>query len=425
MTAGLARRWNGRLGAVLIVALCLGWVLYLQHRRRQDLTSVQPEAARAGTTIPPEYFGLTINWIGQQTPWPDFPLPGVRLWGAIYWAQINPAPGVYNWAKFDVMVDEALRHHADVIFNLAFTPRWAASVKDAEPFYSRGASSPPADIKSWEDFIGAAVKHAAGRVKYWEIWNEPEDPKYYSGDIASMVRMQQRAFEIIKAIDPSLMVLTPSCNGSTEGLRWLSAFLAAGGGRYADIMSFHGYWNDPHAEPIVGIVRRFKDLFTANGLGEKPLWDTEAGWPSTMMDEDLQAGFIARSYLMRWEFGVDRFYWYAYEGGGGNFGKLWDPKRGLLKPGVAYRTVQHWLVGSVVSRMLQRDGAVWTVPLRLGDGRSAIAVWDEDVRSTFSAPPDYDRYQTLDGREIPVNGAIEIGPQPILLIASNQGVGKR
>jgi hypothetical protein len=426
MKATLMKQSTSRLrsavvATAIIATLSLG---AFQTWRLPKLAQMGTE--RVGTTIPADYFGMTMNYIGlqnfpqssAQNSWPDFDFGGVRLWGAIYWAQINPAPGIYNWARFDAILDAAAKHHVDVIFTLAFTPRWAATEKDAEPFFSRGGSSPPADPASWQDFIRAAVARAAGRIRYWEIWNEPEDPKYYSGDVATMVELQKSAFETIKAIDPSLMVLTPSSIGSVEGFKWTSKFLAAGGGQYADILAFHGYWDHPDAEPVVDIIRRFKDLYAANGLAGKPIWDTEAGWQSTMFDEERQAGFIARSYLLRWSLGINRFYWYAYEGGGGNFGKLWDPGRGLLLPGVAYRTVHHWMVGATVKGALEHHGSVWSLALRLSDGRHAIAVWDVAGRSRYALPANYDRYQRLDGQDAPiVNGTVEIGSQPILAMA--------
>jgi hypothetical protein len=381
---------------------------------------VRPDLGRVGRAIPADYFGLTINEIGLKSPWPALSFSGVRLWGAIYWAEFNPAPGVFNWTRFDAILDVAQRHNVDVIFNLAYTPQWAASVKDAAPGFSPGASSPPADIRYWEDFVQAAVKRAAGRIRYWEVWNEPEDPIYYSGDIASMVRLQQRAFEIIKGVDPTLMVITPSSNGTAKGFRWQEAFLAAGGGKFADILGFHGYWDNPNPEAMVGIIERFKQLFAAYGLAGKPVWDTEGGWPATLSDPDAQASYVARSYLLQWSFGVDRFYWYAYEGGGATWGKLWDRGRGVLAPGIAYRTVYRWLAGSVILHELERSGPVWRIELRLQDGRKAIAVWTTGRRMAYASPSGYARLEDLYGSETPIRGSVEIGPKPVLLISARE-----
>lgn len=376
---------------------------------------VEPSPERVGAKIPAEYFGLTINSIGQRPIWPEVDFSGIRLWGAIYWAEINPAPGVFNWARFDAILEIAHRRNIDVVLNLAYTPRWAATEKDARPAFSPGASSPPADIRSWEDFVGAAVRRAAGKIRYWEVWNEPEDPNYYSGDIATMVRLQKRAFETIKGLDPTLMVITPSSNGTAAGYRWQSDFLRAGGGKYADILGFHGY--SPNAEEQIAIIGQFKRVFAANGLADKPIWDTEGGWPGNLTDPDAQAAYLARSYLLQWSFGIDRFYWYAYEGGGAAWGKLWDPKEGLLLPGRAYRTVQRWLVGATVLHSVEKHGPVWSMRLRLSDGSEAIVVWTTRNQMTYDLPPGYGRIEDLAGASFPADGAVEIGPKPVLLIA--------
>lgn len=395
-----------------LVALGASLVWLLNHKEPSS------DPSRIHQRIPATYFGLTINGIGGHVPWPEFGFAGVRLWGAIYWAEINSAPGIYDWSRFDEILVAAQRNQVDVVFNLAFTPRWAASVPDAAPAFSRGASSPPSDIRHWEAFITAALQRAAGRIRYWEIWNEPEDPNYYSGDVATMIRLQQRAYEIIKDSDPSLQVITPSFIGTADGFRWQAEFLAAGGGKYADIIGFHGYWDDPKPEALIPIMVRLKTLLEQHGLAGKPLWDTEAGWPATLNDQDLQAAFVARSYLLRWLYGVDRFYWYAYEGGGASFGKLWDAKLGLLRAGHAYRTVQRWLVGAMPSGPVDQNGGVWSLPLDLQDGRSALAVWMTDGKSNFASGSAYDRYETLDGAShAVVNDAVEIGPMPVLLIA--------
>ena len=68
----------------------------------------------------------------------------------------------------------------------------------------------------------------------------------------------ERAYEIIKTIDPGAMVLTPSPVGG-YGPPWMSRFLAAGGGKYADIMAFHGYLAPgADAESIIATIRKFK-----------------------------------------------------------------------------------------------------------------------------------------------------------------------
>jgi len=410
--AGTVRDW----GSGALIALVLSTLVPLAHkwplRWNASLTTDALDASRVNAVIPPTFFGMTINAIGSSQPWPELKFDGVRLWGAIYWAQVNPTPGFYNWARFDAIVAAAERAHVDIVLNLAFTPRWAASVKDAPPAFTPGASSPPADLASWDDWVRAAVARAAGRIKYWEIWNEPEDPKYYSGDIATMVEMQKRAYQIIKASDPGLVVLTPSSNGTPDGYRWQETFMAQGGGQYADVFAFHGYVSEPEA--VIDVIARFKQMLAAHDLSGKPIWDTEAGWSTK---EDNPDGYLARAFILKWINGVDRAYWYEYAGGGGDFGKLWDPARGLLPAGKAYRTVQSWLVGASVVAATRTSPSTWCVELRMQDGRNGVILWTTRGRSAYRVEPRYTRYEGLDGGEGPIaNGVVEISPKPVLLL---------
>ena len=84
--------------------------------------------------------------------------------------------------------------------------------------------------------------HAGTRITYWELWNEPQDPEYYCGDMQTLVTMAQHAYRIIKSINPAAQVITPTASAA-GGPAWLDTYLSKGGGNYADIMSFHGYCN--------------------------------------------------------------------------------------------------------------------------------------------------------------------------------------
>lgn len=408
-----ARRRGGhrlRTAILLLLVGCGAIAAYRVFNPWGD-EAMAASAERARTPIPSSYFGMTVNAIGLPRPWPTLDFNAVRLWGAIYWAQVNPAPGSYNWTRFDRIVQEAEQRRLDVVFNLAYTPRWAAASRDALPAFSPGASSPPADLGVWEDWVRSAVTRAAGRIRYWEIWNEPEDPKYYSGDVETMVRLQQRAYEIIKSIDPTLIVLTPSSNGTAEGYRWQAAFLEKGGGRYADVFAFHGYVSDPEA--VLPVIQRFKGMLAAQGLQGKPIWDTEAGWP---LKDANQAAYLARSYLLKWAMGVDRSYWYEVDGGGSDFGRLWEPSSGLLASGVAFQTVRHWLEGARVQGLSRLGRSLWRLDLVLSDGHKAQVVWSAAGNAAYQVSGRYWLRHDLDGgTHAIVDGRLEVGPRPVML----------
>ena len=73
------------------------------------------------------------------------------------------------------------------------------------------------------------------RITYWELWNEPQDPEYYCGDMQTMLTMAQHAYQIIKSINPAAQIITPTVTAS-GGPAWLDAYLSKGGGNFADII---------------------------------------------------------------------------------------------------------------------------------------------------------------------------------------------
>ncbi len=228
-------------------------------------------------TIPRSLFGMTVlDFQHVSTPlrygttrtWDSFPM--------LDWADINSAPGVYDFQHLDAFVKMNQERDVDVIYTFGRTPLWASSHPETPGPYGAGQCAPPTDLRNWDDYVTAIVSHAGVGITYWELWNEPQDPEYYCGDMQTLVTMAQHAYRIIKSINPAAQVITPAASAS-GGPGWLDSYLSEGGGNYADIMSFHGYCNSK-AESINSVVSQYRGVIAAHGQGSKPLWDTEADW---------------------------------------------------------------------------------------------------------------------------------------------------
>lgn len=390
---------------------------------RPHLFRAGPELEPMPGAIPDSYFGMTVHNYRTTTPWPSIPFASLRTWDTdVNWADIQPAPNTFVWSNLDALVALAQRRGVDLIFTLGRTPRWASASPDTKSPYGPGQCAPPANIQFWDEFLRAVVNHAGGKIKFWETWNEPQSPdsEFYCGDVSTMVQLQQRAYEIIKAIDPGAMVLTPSAVGG-YGPSWMSRFLAGGGGRYADIMAFHGYLApDADAETIIDTIAKFKAVFAEHRQEKKPVWDTEAGWGqnSWLSDPDLQAAFLAKFYLLHWSAGVERFYWYAYDNE--KWGTLWDEKSSLHKAGVAYREVHQWLQGATMPAPCALNRAVWTCALVRGNNYRAMVVWSLTKAPAsairISVPGEFKQYRNLDGNLQNVHDdGVLISNKPILV----------
>src|SRR3954468_13702371 len=294
--------------------------------------------------IPSTFFGMHIlHAVNGTTPWPADQFGTLRLWDSgVDWHEINTSQGVYNWTNFDRWMTLAQQHNVEVVYTFGRVPDWANG--------NQGTTIPPANLQYWDDFVRAVVTRSAGRVKYWEIWNEPNDTHFWTGSVSTLVTMAQHAQQIIKSIDPNAVLVTPSPTWtSTSPNQWMASYLQGGGGQYADIIAFHGYVNSS-PESIDSLAANMWSVMNANGQGSKPLWDTEASWSladscsSSICDQDQQAAFLVRHYMLHLSRGVDRYLWYAWED---TWGTLWTSS-GVQKPGIAYKTVYNWLVGATL-----------------------------------------------------------------------------
>jgi polysaccharide biosynthesis protein PslG len=391
-----------------------------------SLVSVSLVLSSCGTTsaykdpgvIPQSLFGMTVLdfenvsaplQYGTTRTWDSFPM--------LDWADINSAPGVYDFHHLDNFLKTNQERNVDVIYTFGRTPLWASAQPNTPGPYGSGQCAPPADLKNWDNYVTAIAVHAGTRIAYWELWNEPEDPKYYCGDIKTLVTMAQHAYRIIKSVNPAAQVITPSA-AAEGGPAWLDTYLSQGGGNYADIMSFHGYCNS-EAESINSVVFRYRKVISAHGQANKPLWDTEADWagdPDDVLYESTsKAAFIAKYYLLQWSSGVSRFVWYAYDGG--SWGGFSGTATGWDADATAYNSVQQWMQGaSMPSPCVHDPGNTWTCPLTRPGGYQALVLWNSSTTLSYKTPEQYTEVRDLAGKLSSLSGGrVPVGNSPVLI----------
>jgi hypothetical protein len=319
-------------------------------------------------------------------------------------------------------------------------PTWASSRPgDGTCDYGTGECDPPDDVNAngsgtdqhWKDFVTKIATHAAGQVKYWELWNEPNIPARWTGTDAQLVRMAADARTIILEIDPQAVLLTPSpAAGITGTAKWLATYFSAGGGEYADAIAVHAYVQHAGAYPIpenvIPLINDVKTVMAQYGQADKPLWNTEGSWGETastgLTNLDSQSSFLMRYILLQWSEGVSRVYWYQWNNTNTD-GILWAPIPAssagtLLKPGVAYDQIYNWLVGATMSnRCAMASNDTWSCTLTRAGGYQALAIWNTSGNLSYTAPSEYKQYRTTYGQvySLPTNHVVTIGTMPILL----------
>ena len=403
------------------VALGLVMVASLSIAARCAGTASEVTLTPRQEPIPPSYFSMNILFHPKnRVPWPTVALGGWRT-SHVNWADLQPERNRWYFDLLDKYVDWSVAHHLDILMPLTYTPRWASSTPDAptdvEQGNPPGLSGPPRDMNDWRVFVSTIATRYKGRIHNWEIWNEPNRGKSWTGDVDTMVEMTREAHEILKKIDPTCVVVSPAAT-ERSGLPFLNAFLTRGGGKYADVIGYHFYVGDEYPEVMVSLIQQVQTMMQRAGVGDKPLWDTEAGWlKPPPLPPAVAAAYVARAYILNWAAGVSRLYWFAWEAHGLKINLTQADNASLTPAGTAFAEIQRWLTGAVMGQCASSPDGLWVCELRQ-KGMTTHIVWAVEGNQAFSVPGSWHArsFSNLAGNDEPFErSSVEIGVEPMLI----------
>jgi hypothetical protein len=182
------------------------------------------------TTVPDTLFGMHVNKLGTHNNWPGIGTSILRLWNtATTWKDVEKSNGSWDFVQLDKYVDYARSHDAQILYVLGQTPTWASSTPSVSGLFGAGASGAPKNMDDWRDYVRTLARRYAGRIRNWELWNEPDYVGNFTGTTAQLVEMARIAKEELKAADASNVLVGPGFTAG-QGIPALDNFLAAGGG---------------------------------------------------------------------------------------------------------------------------------------------------------------------------------------------------
>jgi len=292
-----------RVALVLAVVAALGTTGWLVQRAQSSdrtfehgasippVTSSQPLPSRAGRypLVGTQFQGTwsTYTDAERRELLDDLVAMGVRTVRiGVSWAMLQPdrptaGHAGWNWdwgvPRVDSVVQMALSRGLLVHATFGRTPAWAND--------GAGEAAAPTSLADWRRAVSFVAHRYAGKVTSWEIWNEPNLPKYFiEGSPASYTRLLCAAYPIMHAVSPQTPVVYGGLNGNDW--RFLESSYSAGAKGCFDVLAVHPYQRSGYApdapapddEPWyfanVSLVRSVQqehdDL--------KPMWFTELGW---------------------------------------------------------------------------------------------------------------------------------------------------
>jgi len=242
-----------------------------------------------------------FHWIRQEFPWED-----IEIHGKGDFEDRRHEPHRSAWEKYDHIVDLAGQHGLEVTARLSNPPAWTRALTD-----TIGTYAPPDDLADWGDYVYAVVSRYRGRVRHYQLWNEPNiypewgeqpvDPEGYTHLLCEGYRRAKEA-------DPDAIIisgaLAPTVSlhpgpGPALGLSdfvFLQRMYDAGAADCFDVLAVNDYmlWSSPTDHRMRPLNINFarpvyiRDVMVANGDAAKPLWISEMNSNAVPNDPDIE-----------------------------------------------------------------------------------------------------------------------------------------
>ena len=181
------------------------------------------------------------------------------------WARTEKEHGVYDFSWLDDIVDTLLRFGMQpwicLCYGNALYDDYAKSIFGAvgcPPIYTEEQKS------AWSAYVTAIADHFSGRVRHFEIWNEPDGQHCWKKGVnaTELGRFSIETAKALKAGNPNVYVIGGSV--FTSPISYLQEAFATGMGAYIDGITFHEYTYTE--ENVTQKVKALRALCAWNGI---------------------------------------------------------------------------------------------------------------------------------------------------------------
>jgi len=231
-------------------------------------------------------------WLRQEFTWED-----IEIHGKGDFEDRRHEPYRSAWAKYDQIVALAEQYDMAIIARLSNPPEWTRALTATV-----GTYAPPDNFQDFADFASAVAERYQGRIRYYQIWNEPNiHPEWgvYPINPEQYTELLKAGATAVRAANPDAVIIAGALAATIElspngaaplnnfsDLLFLQRMYNTGAAPYFDIMALQGYglWSGPtdrrmHPRVLNLAHHEFvRDLMVKNGDAHKPIWLAEMNW---------------------------------------------------------------------------------------------------------------------------------------------------
>lgn len=302
------------------------------------------------------------------------------------WARTEKTRGQYDFGWLDEVVDGLLKIGIQPWFNLGY----------GNPLYMQEADATAvgwvpvfdgAAMEAWKNFTARAAEHFKGRVRHWEIWNEPNITSFWKPgkpDAAAYVKLVKETAPVIRERVPDAVIV--GCALARMPLDYLRECLEAGIAEHVDRISYHPYREIPEKDyeaDVLGV----RGLLAQHKASHIRLWQGECGCPSqkggagalskTDWNESRQAKWLLRRIVSDLRMEVDLTSYFLIVDLVGYRGSTnW---KGLLR-GESYTPKPAYFAYQNLCALFDADARKADLPIRIEGADNAVVMTASFVR---------------------------------------------
>ena len=188
------------------------------------------------------------------------------------WQDIEPNNNRFNFEKYDFIVELLAEKNIRILGVLGYCASWAG----------QDWNYVPRNLDDFTDYVYNVVLRYKDRIKYWEIWNEPDSKVYWQpqDDMKTYTKLLKKSYAVAKKADPSCKVVLGGM--TSEGYYAIKNIYKNGGKDYFDIINIHPFVNPllpTEIRRIYTLYNNLERLKVKYNDREKKIWFTEIGCP--------------------------------------------------------------------------------------------------------------------------------------------------
>jgi polysaccharide biosynthesis protein PslG len=281
--------------------------------------TLQAGSAGANSAVDGRFFGMHVG--GLPDAFPQTTLGSVNLTtNGVYWPQLEPLPGVFDFDHLDAVVQAAQAHGAKPLLVLGQTP----SFHSTTPGAANVLGSVP-DLQAWRVYVWTVVHRYGSSIDY-QIWPEPNAAGNFTGSKKDLGRLVAAASHIIHTLAPQAVVVSPALViRKPAQQRYLDDFFATrvGGtpvGKFVDAVGLDAYaLEDGTPEDSYALIQKARRILQAHKV-TAPIWNVEmnygvvGGFTFTpyRYSARKQASYVVRNDVLDAAAGVERVQWLGW-----------------------------------------------------------------------------------------------------------------